>query len=49
MVKIVPSNGNASGLQITGKSLRVVCGANTSYLEDLAWIGDNTPVTLCDG
>jgi len=25
-----------------------VCGANTSYLEDLAWIGDNTPVTLCD-
>jgi DNA polymerase-3 subunit beta len=44
----VPSNGNASGLQITGKSLRVVCGANTSYLEDLAWIGDNTPVTLCD-
>jgi DNA polymerase-3 subunit beta len=44
----VPSNGNASGLQITGKSLRVVCGANTSYLEDLAWIGDNTPVTICD-
>jgi len=35
-------------LQITGKSLKVVCGANTSYLEDLAWIGDNTPVTLCD-
>jgi DNA polymerase-3 subunit beta len=35
-------------LRITGKSLRVVCGANTSYLEDLAWIGDNTPVTLCD-
>jgi DNA polymerase-3 subunit beta len=48
IVKIVPSNGNASGLQITGKSLRVVCGANTSYLEDLAWIGDNTPVTICD-
>jgi DNA polymerase-3 subunit beta len=48
IVKITPSNGNASGLQITGKSLRVVCGANTSYLEDLAWIGDNTPVTICD-
>jgi len=48
IVKITPSNGNASGLQITGKSLRVVCGANTSYLEDLAWIGDNTPVTLCN-
>jgi DNA polymerase-3 subunit beta len=48
IVKVTPSNGNASGLQVTGKSLRVVCGANTSYLEDLAWIGDNTPVTLCD-
>jgi DNA polymerase-3 subunit beta len=26
----------------------VVCGANISHLEDMAWIGDNTPVTLCD-
>ena len=48
IVKITPSNGNASGLQITGKSLRVVCGTNTSYLEDLAWIGDNMPVTICE-
>jgi len=47
IVKVTP-NSNASGLQITGKSLRVVCGANTSYLEDLAWIGDNTPVTICN-
>ena len=44
----MPSNGNASGLQITDKSLKVVCVANTSYLEDLAWIGDSTPVTICD-
>jgi hypothetical protein len=26
----------------------VVCGANTSYLEDSAWIGDKTPLTLCE-
>ena len=48
IVKITPSNGNASGLRVTDKSLRVVCGANTSYLADNQWIGDNTPVTLCD-
>jgi DNA polymerase-3 subunit beta len=48
IVKITPSNGNASGLQVTDKRLKVVCGANTSYLEDMAWIGDNTPVTLCN-
>ncbi|MFC2042186.1 hypothetical protein ACFLTV_01605, partial [Chloroflexota bacterium] len=28
--------------------LKVVCGSTTSYLEDMAWIGDNTPMTLCD-
>ena len=26
----------------------MVCGANTSYLEDMAWVGDKTPLTLCD-
>jgi DNA polymerase III sliding clamp (beta) subunit (PCNA family) len=26
----------------------VVCGANTSYLEDSAWVGDKTPLTLCE-
>jgi len=49
IVKVVPSsNGNASESQVADKKLKVVCGANTSYLEDLAWIGENTPVTLCD-
>ncbi|MDD5511970.1 MAG: DNA polymerase III subunit beta [Dehalococcoidales bacterium] len=48
VVKITPSNGNASGLRVTDKTLKVVCGANTSYLADSQWIGDNTPVTLCD-
>jgi len=30
------------------KRLKVVCGANTSYLDDLAWIGDKTPMTIAD-
>jgi DNA polymerase-3 subunit beta len=49
VVKVVPSNGSASGSQTNGhKSLKVVCGTNTSYLDDLAWVGDKTPLTLCD-
>jgi DNA polymerase-3 subunit beta len=47
IVKIVPAtNGSASEAQAAAKRLKVVCGANTSYLEDSACIGDNTPVTL---
>jgi len=48
IVKVLPSNGSASGSQATGKRLRVICGANTSYLADNEWIGDKTPLTLCD-
>jgi len=49
IVKIVPSNGSASGSQTNGqKRLKVVCGANTSYLDDMAWVGEKTPLTLCD-
>jgi len=49
IVKIVPSNASASETQASGhKRLKVVCGANTSYLDDLAWIGDKTPLTLAD-
>jgi len=47
IVKIVPSNGNASGSQVIGKRLKVICGSNTSYLADSEWIGDKTPLTLC--
>ena len=47
VVKIVPANGSASESQAT-KRLKVICGSNTGYLEDLAWVGDNTPMTLCD-
>jgi DNA polymerase-3 subunit beta len=49
IVKIVPAtNGSAGEAQAAAKRLKVVCGANTSYLEDSAWIGDNTPVTLAE-
>ena len=47
-VKVIPSNGSASGLQATVKRLKVICGANTSCLADNEWIGDKTPLTLCD-
>ena len=47
VIKVAPSNGSASESQAT-KRLRVVCGANTSYLNDLEWIGDKTPLTLCE-
>ena len=33
---------------LPAKRLKVVCGANTSYLEDSAWVGDKTPLTLCE-
>lgn len=48
VVKIVPSGGSASVSQATGKRLKVVCGANTSYLEDMTWVGDKTLLTICD-
>jgi len=34
--------------QVNGKRLKVVCGSNTSYLEDSAWVGEKTPLTLCE-
>jgi len=49
VVKVIPSNGSASETQATGnKRLKVICGANTSYLTGNEWIGDKTPMTLCD-
>ncbi len=47
IVKVVPSS--ASGSQTNGhKAIKVICGANTSYLADSDWVGDKTPLTLCD-
>jgi len=48
VIKVTPSSGSASETQATDKRLRVICGANTSYLADNEWIGDKTPLTLCD-
>jgi len=49
IVKVVPASVSASGSQTNGhKRLKVVCGANTSYLDDMAWVGEKTPLTLCD-
>jgi len=48
VVKLIPSNGSASGSQATDKRLKVICGANTSYLADSEWIGEKTPMTFCE-
>ncbi len=49
IIKVVPSTDSASGSQTNGhKRLKVICGANTSYLADNKWIGDKTPMTVCD-
>ena len=57
-VKVIPSNGSASESQATGKRLKVICGANTSYLADNEWIKQyiitksgskpGTPMTFCE-
>jgi DNA polymerase-3 subunit beta len=48
VVKITPYVG-ASEVQANGhKRLKVICGANTSYLADNEWIGEKTPLTLCE-
>jgi DNA polymerase-3 subunit beta len=48
IVKVVPSNGDASGSQVAGKRLKVICGANTSTLADQEWIGEKTPMSICE-
>ena len=49
IVKIVPAgNGSDSETHSADKRLKVVCGSHTSYLEDSAWIGENTPMTIAE-
>ena len=48
VIKVTPANGNASGERVTDKRLKVVCGSSVSYIADGDWIGDKTPLTLCD-
>ncbi len=47
IVKVIPSNGSASGSQTADKRLKVICGASVSNLSDGYWITDKTPVTIC--
>jgi DNA polymerase-3 subunit beta len=47
VVKVVPANGSASGLQANGKGLKVVCGNHQSYIPDGAWLKDKTPFSFC--
>jgi DNA polymerase-3 subunit beta len=44
----VPDGGSASEVRTSDKRLRVTCGSHTSYLENSAWIGEKTPMTLCE-
>ena len=48
IVKIIPSNGSASESQATIKRLKIICGANISTIADSEWVGEKTPLTLCD-
>jgi len=48
IVKVTPA-ASASGEQANGhKRLKVLCGANISYLADSEWIGEKTPFSLCE-
>jgi DNA polymerase-3 subunit beta len=48
-IKVIPSNGSASGSQTNGnKGLKVICGSNTGVLNGEDWIGEKTPITICE-
>jgi DNA polymerase-3 subunit beta len=47
IVKVVPDSGDASGVRVTDKGLRVVCGNHQSYIPDGAWLKDKTPFSFC--
>ena len=48
VVKVVPANNADSETHGIGKRLKVICGSNTSYLEDMAWIGEKTSMTYAE-
>jgi DNA polymerase III subunit beta len=48
IIRVIPANAADSVSHGSGKRLKVTCGSNTSYLEDLAWVGEKTPLTLCE-
>jgi len=46
IIKIVPSNGDASGERVADKRLKVVCGSNTGYLGDEAWLTEKIKLEM---
>ena len=46
VIKVIPSNGDASGARVADKGLKVVCGNHTGYIADQNWISDKTPLTF---
>ena len=49
VIKVIPASAGASEAQTNGhKRLKVTCGANTSYIGDSDFIGEKTPMTLCE-
>jgi len=48
IIRVIPANAADSVSHGSKKRLKVTCGSNTSYLEDLAWVGEKTPLTLCE-
>jgi len=49
VVKVIPASaGSASGSQTTDKRLKIICGSNTSLIADNEFIGEKTPMTLCE-
>ncbi|MDV2988874.1 MAG: DNA polymerase III subunit beta [Dehalogenimonas sp.] len=48
IIKIVPSTSDASESRVSGKCLKVVCGANQAYLTNNEWTGDKTTSGYCE-
>jgi DNA polymerase-3 subunit beta len=44
IIKVIPSNGDASGVRVAEKGLKVVCGSNTGCLEDGAWVTEKIKI-----
>ncbi|MBI2858547.1 MAG: hypothetical protein HYX90_05655 [Chloroflexi bacterium] len=47
-IEITPHDGDASESPLVAKRLKVVCGANTAMLKNMAWVNKKTPLTICD-
>jgi DNA polymerase-3 subunit beta len=49
IVKIIPSADSAGESQTNRqKRLKLTCGVNTSYIDNMVWIGDKTPYSICE-